>query len=43
MALSRRITRLAPATPETIAAAAACLRSGGLVAMPTETVYGLAK
>ena len=28
--------------PETIAAAAACLRAGGLVAMPTETVYGLA-
>jgi L-threonylcarbamoyladenylate synthase len=42
MPLSRRKTRLAPATPETIAAAAACLRMGGLVAMPTETVYGLA-
>ena len=42
MATSRRTTRMAPATPETIAAAAACLRAGGLVAMPTETVYGLA-
>ena len=29
------------ATPETIAQAAAILRSGGLVAFPTETVYGL--
>jgi L-threonylcarbamoyladenylate synthase len=37
-----RATRLAPATDENIAAAAACLRAGGLVAMPTETVYGLA-
>ena len=42
MATSRRTTHLAPASPETIAAAAACLRGGGLVAMPTETVYGLA-
>jgi L-threonylcarbamoyladenylate synthase len=42
MAASRSTTRLAPASPETIAAAAACLRGGGLVAMPTETVYGLA-
>ncbi len=33
---------MAPATPEAIAAAAECLRAGGLVAMPTETVYGLA-
>jgi L-threonylcarbamoyladenylate synthase len=32
-----------PATsPQTIARAAAILREGGLVAMPTETVYGLA-
>src|SRR5690606_28189274 len=31
----------APA-PETIARAAAIIRAGGLVAMPTETVYGLA-
>lgn len=30
-----------PATPEAIAQAAAILRSGGLVAFPTETVYGL--
>ena len=42
MALDRRMTRLAEASPEAIAAAAACLRLGGLVAMPTETVYGLA-
>jgi L-threonylcarbamoyladenylate synthase len=42
LARSRRTTRLVPPSPETIAAAAACLRSGGLVAMPTETVYGLA-
>ncbi len=42
MATGRRTTHLALASPETIAAAAACLRSGGLVAVPTETVYGLA-
>ncbi len=42
MASIRRKTQIAPATVETIAAAAACLRAGGLVAMPTETVYGLA-
>jgi L-threonylcarbamoyladenylate synthase len=42
MALKRKITRLAKASPEAIAAAARCLRLGGLVAMPTETVYGLA-
>jgi L-threonylcarbamoyladenylate synthase len=36
------MTRLAKASPEAIAEAAACLRAGGLVAMPTETVYGLA-
>src|SRR5579871_1942873 len=42
VAPDRRHTRLAPATAEAIAAAAACLRAGGLVAMPTETVYGLA-
>jgi L-threonylcarbamoyladenylate synthase len=30
-----------PATPEAIAQAAAILRDGGLVAFPTETVYGL--
>jgi L-threonylcarbamoyladenylate synthase len=42
MALNRTVTRVAEASSEAIAAAAACLRSGGLVAMPTETVYGLA-
>ncbi|MGH6798555.1 MAG: L-threonylcarbamoyladenylate synthase [Roseiarcus sp.] len=36
------MTRLKKASPEAIAAAAQCLRAGGLVAMPTETVYGLA-
>jgi L-threonylcarbamoyladenylate synthase len=38
----RRITRIAPADAESVVAGAACLRAGGLVAMPTETVYGLA-
>ncbi len=42
MAVDSKMTRLAEASPEAIAAAAACLRAGGLVAMPTETVYGLA-
>src|SRR5271165_2075705 len=42
MARVRRTTKLSLATPEAIAAAADCLRRGGLVAMPTETVYGLA-
>jgi L-threonylcarbamoyladenylate synthase len=42
MAPIRRKTRVAPANKVAIASAAACLRSGGLVAMPTETVYGLA-
>jgi L-threonylcarbamoyladenylate synthase len=42
MGLARRTTRVAAATVETIASAGACLRAGGLVAMPTETVYGLA-
>jgi L-threonylcarbamoyladenylate synthase len=42
MALDLKMTRLVKAGPEAIAAAAARLRSGGLVAMPTETVYGLA-
>ena len=32
---------LVPAAPEAIARAAALLRAGGLVAFPTETVYGL--
>ena len=30
-----------PASPETLARAGALLRAGGLVAFPTETVYGL--
>jgi L-threonylcarbamoyladenylate synthase len=34
-------TRLAPADADTIGAAARVLASGGLVAFPTETVYGL--
>ncbi|MCX7852325.1 MAG: L-threonylcarbamoyladenylate synthase [Caldilineales bacterium] len=34
-------TRVLPATPENIALAADVLRGGGLVAFPTETVYGL--
>jgi L-threonylcarbamoyladenylate synthase len=34
-------TRMIEAGPEAIAAAADCLRAGGLVAFPTETVYGL--
>jgi L-threonylcarbamoyladenylate synthase len=38
----KRQTRLVRADPAAIAEAAACLRAGGLVAMPTETVYGLA-
>ena len=42
MALGLKMTRVETASPEAIAAAAACLRAGGLVAMPTETVYGLA-
>ncbi len=33
--------RVVVATAENIVAAAACLRAGGLVAFPTETVYGL--
>ncbi|WP_145104836.1 L-threonylcarbamoyladenylate synthase [Cereibacter sediminicola] len=35
-------TRLLPATPEGVAEAARILAGGGLVALPTETVYGLA-
>jgi len=42
MARNRNLTRLASASPGSIADAAACLRAGGLVAVPTETVYGLA-
>ncbi len=36
-----RPTRILPASPDAIAEAAACLIAGGLVAFPTETVYGL--
>lgn len=36
------MTILKPPTPENIKHAASILREGGLVAMPTETVYGLA-
>ncbi len=39
---SLRMTRIERAGPEAIAAAGRALRAGGLVAMPTETVYGLA-
>ncbi len=35
------LTQLLPATAENIALAAAIIRRGGLVAFPTETVYGL--
>ena len=37
------VIRVTPDNPDptTIARAADCLRSGGLVAFPTETVYGL--
>jgi L-threonylcarbamoyladenylate synthase len=42
MELNLKMTRLAEASPEAIVSAAACLRAGGVVAMPTETVYGLA-
>jgi L-threonylcarbamoyladenylate synthase len=42
MALNLKMTRLLRASPEAIAAAAQRLRLGGLVAIPTETVYGLA-
>jgi L-threonylcarbamoyladenylate synthase len=36
-----RDTQLLPASEAAIATAASCLRAGGLVAFPTETVYGL--
>jgi L-threonylcarbamoyladenylate synthase len=36
-----RTTRILPSSPEAIVEAAAVLRAGGLVAFPTETVYGL--
>jgi L-threonylcarbamoyladenylate synthase len=34
-------TRVLPASPDAISVAAACLKASGLVAFPTETVYGL--
>jgi len=36
-----KTVKTTPATPEAITHAAAIIRSGGLVAFPTETVYGL--
>lgn len=39
---AKRLTEMATADGEAIARGAAILRAGGLVAMPTETVYGLA-
>src|SRR3954467_5355564 len=39
--MTARSTRLLPADAAGIAQAAAILRGGGLVAFPTETVYGL--
>ena len=42
MTLNCKMTRSAEASRQAIATAAECLRAGGLVAMPTETVYGLA-
>ncbi len=41
MNLSRAAPRTIQASPASIAAAAACLQAGRLVAFPTETVYGL--
>lgn len=35
------MTKILPATPENIARAAEVIKNGGLVAFPTETVYGL--
>ena len=35
------MARVLPATPDAIQEAARILRAGGLVAFPTETVYGL--
>ncbi|HSB36918.1 MAG TPA: Sua5/YciO/YrdC/YwlC family protein, partial [Thermoanaerobaculia bacterium] len=37
----RRASNVHPVTPRSLRAAAARLRRGGLVAFPTETVYGL--
>ena len=38
---AERTTRLVKADPAAVAEAARCLAAGGLVAFPTETVYGL--
>ncbi len=39
--VTTRPPQIVPAAPEVIARAADCLAAGGLVAFPTETVYGL--
>lgn len=39
--MTEKITNIVKATPDAIARAAGILRAGGLVAFPTETVYGL--
>ena len=39
--MQEQMSRVEKATVESIARAAAILRDGGLVAFPTETVYGL--
>jgi L-threonylcarbamoyladenylate synthase len=39
--MNASMTLVLDASPESIARAARCLRDGGLVAFPTETVYGL--
>ena len=41
MCLNHAMTKVSPATPPSIAEAAALLQAGQLVAFPTETVYGL--
>jgi L-threonylcarbamoyladenylate synthase len=42
MALMRAMTRIVTANDEAVKEAAGIIKSGGLVGMPTETVYGLA-
>lgn len=39
--VAARTTQMLPASPAAVARAARCLAGGGLVAFPTETVYGL--
>ena len=41
MGILGAMARILPATPDAIQEAARILRAGGLVAFPTETVYGL--